>query len=331
MSKVAVETLDVAFVFWTRWPYVYDRPRTTPEIAALARAVVEACWEFARRALDGGTPRRFAVYKTPGKGVITRADLREECHAWETGAAAAFRALGVQGSDATFVYHPVCDLPVCTAWSTFWQLSDWTATADILAFPAMDSIDVMLSEPFQLTRLDRLPDDVKKTVLEAPERFGELLRTTHQTRGLSIGGFNTVEVQPSTGEPLPGIAMKDRIEDAVRLYTAGTFWELQSLRKLLEPCRDLRVRSEILAVHRECWEALKAGRRLYVEPWEATIQLILGSLLENRQVQQVEFGYLIEETGPKPPTVFVEQLRRAIHTIERLAQFWGQPRPKPWR
>jgi hypothetical protein len=99
------------------------------------------------------------------------------------------------------------------------------------------------------------------------------------------------------------------------------FRSYQPFQELLSRFPDLRIRSEIIVMHRDCWEKLQRGGRLQIEPFEATLQLILGALLEDCLVDQVDFGCLLEE-GEKPDSTVVTQLKRGIQTIERLHQFW---------
>jgi hypothetical protein len=96
------------------------------------------------------------------------------------------------------------------------------------------------------------------------------------------------------------------------------FEDHHAFQALLRAVPQLRVRSEILALHRDFWLELMAKDRLRLEPWEATIQLILSALDLGFDVGQVDFHWLIEE-GRKPDHVVAEQLRRGIHCIDRLA------------
>ena len=79
------------------------------------------------------------------------------------------------------------------------------------------------------------------------------------------------------------------------------------------------MRSEILGIHRDCWERLRSAGRLRIEPWEATFQLIVGALAEECHVSQVDFGFLLEE-GRKPDLSVLEQTRRGLHLLDRLLQ-----------
>jgi hypothetical protein len=58
-----------------------------------------------------------------------------------------------------------------------------------------------------------------------------------------------------------------------------------------------------------------------MEPFEATLQIVLGALLEGCVVEQIDFDWLIEEGG-KPDTAVAEQIRRGILTIDRIYDFW---------
>lgn len=106
------------------------------------------------------------------------------------------------------------------------------------------------------------------------------------------------------------------LEAAFRCYASGVFRDYKPFQELLSRCPDLRVRSEIIVMHRECWEKLLRAGRLQIEPFEATLQLILGALLEDCTVEQVDFGWLLEE-GNKPDSTVVTQLKRVFSACLR--------------
>jgi hypothetical protein len=161
--------------------------------------------------------------------------------------------------------------------------------------------------------------------------FAEMLSLADVTHGLVLGGYDTVETQqpPQLYKRRGNQAAKDLVENAFRCYASGMFSHHEAFQRLLYAIPSLRVRSEILVFHRDFWLALMAHDMLRIEPWEATIQLVLAALDTGCAVDQVEFGWLVEEGG-KPDTVIAEQLRRGIHCIDRLAAAYNAlPKPTP--
>jgi hypothetical protein len=179
---------------------------------------------------------------------------------------------------------------------------------------------------YGVTGLERVDSEVRRTVREAHVHFSRLLERTAATRGITIGGYKTSELDPVDLPRRGGLAAKDLVEAAFRCYAAGLLKAWQPFQNLLIEYPDLRLRSEIIAIHRDCWEKLRRGNRLRAEPWENTFPLVVGALLEQCNVNQVDFGWLLE-TGRKPDFIVVEQLRRGLHAIERLRHDWFEAVP----
>jgi hypothetical protein len=307
----------VVFCFWTRWPLNYRRV-TAGMSSEVARAVLDRCRDFARASLGGASDSALFLLKTTGKGANDPAALRAEEAAWREAA----------GADFEFQYL-ACSLPVCSGWDVCWHASRWWEKGDILAFPTMDFIDVMLADEYRITSLRGLDKGVRACLGAASAHFGDMLRIAEESRGLVIGGYRTCDHYAPEREDEKkrdrirrgGLPAKDLLEAAFRCHAAGIFHDYKPFRELLSLYPDLRVRSEIIVIHRECWEKLLRARRLQIEPFEGTLQLILGALFEGCSVDQVDFGWLLEE-GDKPDTTVVAQLKRGVQTIERLRQFW---------
>jgi hypothetical protein len=310
----------ICFVYWTRWPH-------SPGIA---RAVIGACIQFTSRACGEGAQVRILLIKTPGREARTPDLLAQEEAEWREASDEAKGRCAELQFEFEFIYLPG-NPPVTTAWHVCWSMSRFWESADILAFPAMDFIDAMLDPPHQLTPLATLQDDVRKSVLDAPVHFAEMLNLANDTHGLAVGGYDTIETQqsPQLCQRRGNQPAKDLVENAIRCYASGMFGHHEAFQRLLDAIPRLRVRSEILVFHRDFWLALMAHDMLRLEPWEATIQLVLAALDTGCAVDQVEFGWLVEEGG-KPDRVIAEQLRRGIHCIDRLAAAYNAlPKPSP--
>jgi hypothetical protein len=307
----SIDPSAVCWVFWTRW-------KVHPGVA---RAVVGECFTFAVEALGGRPPECVVIVKTPGKGTFRPEDLAREENEWRD---AVEHQAAQSGGDTEFEFQYIpASQPVTSAWHLGFGVSRFWERAEILAFPAMDFIDARLQPPFQLTPLDRVGDEVAASVRNAAKCFGDMLKRVRESRGLAVGGFKTRETSVASDPERDarrrgGQAAKDLVENAIRCYASGMFDTFDAFQRLLAAHPDLRVRSEILVAHREYWLKLMAHDMLRLEPWEATIQLILSALIVGSPVDQIDFQWLVEDGG-KPDTVIVEQLRRGIHCIDRLA------------
>lgn len=304
------------FCYWTRW--APPKQGTAEAAAEQAFAVVRECYRFACDSMEGRAPGAMFLMKTPGRGVADAASIRAEEHAWQD----AMARLAADFEATRFEFRYVAaELPVCAAWNLAWNLSRWWENGDILAFPAMDLIEPRLAAPFNFPGFSEAPGHVQSAVLAAPLHFGRMLGQTAGHRGLAIGGYRTYEADGSASERRGGLSAKDLLEASIRCYASGVLAGHDGFRALLERQPRLRVRSEILALHRDCWTRLREGRRLSLEPWELTVQLILGALLEGCAVSQVDFRWLIEEGSKDDPRI-VEQLQRGCLVVDRLKQFW---------
>jgi hypothetical protein len=118
--------------------------------------------------------------------------------------------------------------------------------------------------------------------MEAHIPFNELLRQTSEHKGITVGGYRTHELDPKWREKRGGLAAKGLLEATIRCYASGVFRSYEPLQALLEGFPRLQIRSEIFAIHVDCWERLRRANpcRLIIEPVEATIQLVIGALLE---------------------------------------------------
>lgn len=301
----------VCWVFWTRW-------KVHPGVAAV---VVGECFKFAVDALGGQRPERLVIVKTPGKGTCRPEDLHREETEWHD----AVEQLEAQSGGTTeFEFHYIpASQPVTSAWHLGFGVSRFWERAEILAFPAMDFIDARLQPPFQLTPLDRVGNEVASSARNAASCFGRMLECVGASRGLAVGGYKTKETTLETDAERDemrrgGQSAKDLVEHSLRCYASGVFNAFAPFQRLLAQHPDLRIRSEILAVHKEYWLKLMEHDMLRLEPWEATVQLILSALIVGSAVNQIDFHWLVEEGG-KSDAVIVEQLRRGIHCIDRLA------------
>jgi hypothetical protein len=262
----------VVFCFWTRWPFTYGRV-TAGMSAEVAQAVVDKCREFARASLGGADQPAVFLLKTTGNGANDPDALRAEEAAWRDAA----------GADVEFRYLAGSP-PVCAGWDACWQASRWWEKGDILAFPTMDFIDVMLSDTHRITSLDGLETDVRACLGAASAHFGEMLRRAEKTRGLVIGRYRTCDHYPTERAEdkkrdrirRGGLPAKDLLEAAFRCHATGVFRDYKPFQELLRRFPDLRARSEIIVMHRVCWEKLLRAGRLQIEPFEATLQLILA-------------------------------------------------------
>jgi hypothetical protein len=184
----------------------------------------------------------------------------------------------------------------------------------------MDYVDALLADDaHRITRYSALGEHIQSRLRQAPRAFRELLRQTAEHKGLTIGGYETIELEPEDQLRRGGLAAKDLLEASFRCCAAGMFYDFAPLQHLLKTYPRLRMRSEILGIHRDCWEKLRSAGRLRIEPWEATFQLIVGALAEECHVSQVDFGFLLEE-GRKPDLSVLEQTRRGLHLLDRLLQ-----------
>jgi hypothetical protein len=300
----------VCFVFWTRWP----------KVPGAAWRIVEECLRFAVDALGGHQPAAIVLVKTPGKGTRLPEDLRVEEKEWRDACEQQQARCAGLGTAFEFVYLPA-NQPVTAAWHMSFALSRFWERADILAFPTMDFIDARLEPPFQLTPLDgQVEEAVAGSARGAARHFGKMLERVAVSRGLVIGGYKTREtnVSPVDWKRRGGQAAKDLLEHAIRCYASAVFSDNERFQALLTRYPDLRLRSEILVLHTELWLELLSADLLRLEPWEATIQLILNALKVGAAVDQIEFEWLVEEGG-KPDAVILEQLERGQHCVRRLA------------
>ena len=309
-ARRAAHPPRVCFVFWTRWPW----------IPGAASRVVEECLRFAVEALGGQHPAYVVLVKTPGKGTLVPEDLKNEEKEWRD----AFEQLKARsagmGTEFEFVYLPA-NQPVTAAWHMSFAVSRFWERADILAFPTMDFIDARLKAPYQLTRLaGKVDRAVATSARGAAQHFGKMIERVSVSLGFAVGGYKTKETK---GKPVDWKrrgcqAAKDLIEHTIRCYASGVFSEYAGFQDLLKRYPDLRLRSEILVAHKEFWLKLMAADLLRLEPWEATIQLILSAVKVGSPIDQIEFEWLVEEGG-KPDTVIVEQLERGMQCVRRLA------------
>jgi hypothetical protein len=330
MTNRHLDASRVCFCYWTRWPFRSGNVRSDSDLRDAARAVVQACWKFAAESMAGGVPALFFLLKTAARDANESEALRIEEQAF--GAAMAELEASHAGSGTAFEYRYIPVQPVvCVPWELAWKMSRWWERGSVLAFPPMDFVEAIVDEPYRVGSTGSVPQDIMASVRQAAARFHVLLERTAVNRGLTVGGYRTHEVysdsEQGRGTRLgntgrrAGLAAKDLIEAALRCCAAGTFEKFQPFAGLLERQPDLRLRSEILAIHKECWSKLHHAGRLAMEPFEATLQLILGALLEGCAVDQVDFGWLLEY-GEKPDTAVVEQIKRGLNTIDRLRYAW---------
>jgi hypothetical protein len=313
---------EVVVGFWSKWRY---RPGSAePD----SRTVVAECWKFIREAL-GGEPGAIYLLKTPGAGADDDHSRRLEESAWRAAMADLESENRQCGTEFQFRYF-TAPLTTNTAWEVGWWSFEWWTKGSILAQPAMDFIEARFRPPQQLAELDAINPEIRPAIEDAPRHFGNLVRATARHQGLTVGGYRTHEWKQEKGllERRGGLAAKDLIEAAFRCYASGALAGYKPLQELLNRYPALRLRSEILAVHRNCWNALRRGKRLGGEPWESTMQLVLGALLEGCTVEQEPFGWMLEEGNPKPDSVVAEQMRRGLHLIERLRQSWFEAAPR---
>jgi hypothetical protein len=185
----------------------------------------------------------------------------------------------------------------------------------------MDFVVARIPELYGVIGFDNAPEEVRAALTDAHVPFGRLLEVTARTKGLTIGGYQTADV--STHKDLQrrgGSSAKDLLEAEFRCYASGAI-QYDDFQKLLDEIPDLRVRSEIIGMHRECWNRIKE-RVKAAEPWESTIHLVVNALLEGCTVSQVDFQWLLEPR-PKSDADMKLQLMRGIHSIERLLHSLG--------
>ncbi len=312
MSELRLDSKRVVFAFWAM-----GAPWDNSE--QVAQGVVNACWDFACDSLKGETPGKMFLLKTAGACVNDPSDLICSQEDWWHNALMNLRN-HTKNTEFGFKYLAL-NLPVCTGWDVAWRLSRWWNMEDsILAYPAMDYVVARLPpDLLQRTHLKEAHEDDLAIMRAAHVPFCQLLEQTAENRGLGLGGYRTKETSPSLLARRYGLAAKDLLEAALRCYVSGVLNDYRPFQNLLGKYPELRVRSETIAIHRNCWEKVreKCSRG---EPWESTIHLIVSALLEDCSVSQVDFRLLLEP--PKDDPVVVEQLRRAIHSIERLRLFW---------
>lgn len=300
------QTLKTSFVYWTRWGEYRENA-----VFDVAYAVIKACWEFAHRC---GTAQvaSVTIVKTPGDPDDDF--TMEEMEAWN----AAFQEFKDSLSTPVpfdFYYHHVFGLPFCSAWAASWQLSRWwNHDAEALAFPAIDLVETLLPDKMRYTPHAEIDAGIEAELAKAPDCYDSLLQLVSQTHGLAVGGYRTVEFVDGQLNEHP---LKDLIEESVRAYTAGRLPDFPNLKQLLKQYPDLRIRSEIFAMHRNCWNRLEAVQRM--DPWAGTFQLIAEALKRGIAVDQEDFGVMLED-GRKSPRTFVEQFERYKLILERWAR-----------